>query len=145
MRYMAAVSVGQLFPDVADLARAQRAQRVHGHHQGDASPVVENRGGDGHHGLLPAAPIVVGKKPDGGELDQQLVHDVAHRSRHLAAVQSADHLYRLRERRRRPVDVEAPFARVRQHLLEALSAVGIVPRATPYPRALVVLDPTPQQ
>jgi hypothetical protein len=131
--------LGELFPNVPDLPRAERAQRMHGHHQGNLFTMVENRCGDGRHGLFPAAGVVVGEEADGGELDEQLVQDVAHRSRHFVAIQRADHLDCLRQRGRCPVDVESTLARVLQNAFEAGSAVGIAACTTADPRALFLV------
>ena len=39
----------------------------HRHHQRDVATVIENRRGDGDHGLFPATWVVVGQEADGGQ------------------------------------------------------------------------------
>ncbi len=129
----------ELFPDDPDLPGAKRAQWMNGHHQRDVLTVVEDRCGDGHHGLFAATGVVVGEEADRGELDEQLVHNVANRSGHLVAIQRADHLDGLRQCRRCPVDVEPALACVLQNAFKALRAVRIVARTPTDPRTLFLL------
>jgi len=113
---------------------------MNGHHQGDVPAMVESRRGDGHHGLLAAAGIVIGEEADGGELRPQLLQDMADRRGHFVAIQRADQVDGLGKRGRRPVDVVAPLAGVFQDAFQAPCSIGVVTCAAADPRPPLVVD-----